>query len=363
MKVLLDNDVILDYMLERQPFFVEAEEIFMLNAKKKITVFVSAITPVNVFYTGRKLKGKEFTLKAVRRLLLLVEVCRLDKKILQSAFTLNFTDYEDAVQKQSMAEIAKSLKLNYGLFRKAVNLQRFRLIKFLKKIMKIQKSLSVLIILFASIQICFAQETPKAKLLDEFGEITSEDFVARLDYLWMQLAEQPNSTAYVVIHNGKISNDRQRFRYEQWAKGHIKDRRFDENRIFIIRAKDKDELHIQIWLVPEGAEKPEYTEAVWNLKLSPNAKPFLWTATKWQDGLSTPPEYLSLNLFSEYLSSNPTSRGNFVVFAKSKKEFYEEQEKITNFLVEKYGISRKRLRFFYFKEKHDYPQVEVWLLP
>ena len=98
MRILLDNDVILDYVLERQPFFVEAEEIFMLNAKKEITVFVSSITPVNVFYTGRKLKGKEFTFKAVRRLVLLVEVCRLDKKVLQSAFTLNFTDYEDAVQ-------------------------------------------------------------------------------------------------------------------------------------------------------------------------------------------------------------------------------------------------------------------------
>lgn len=229
--------------------------------------------------------------------------------------------------------------------------------------MKIKKALSVLIILFASFHLCFAQETSKAKLMDEFGEISWEDFVARLDYLWMQLAEQPTSAAYIVIHNGKISNDRQRFRYEQWAKGHIKDRRFDENRIFIIRAKDKDELHIQIWLVPQGAEKPEYPETVWNLKLSPNTKPFLWTATKWQDGLSTPPEYLSLNLFSEYLSANPNSRGNFVVFAKSKKEFYEEREKITDILVKKYEISRKRLRFFHMKEKNDYSQVEVWLLP
>ncbi len=105
MKILLDNDVILDYVLERQPFHKQAEEIFMLNAKKEITVFVSGITPVNVFYTGRKLKGKEFTFKAVRRLLLLVEVCRIDKKVLQNAFTLNFTDFEDAVQCASaMAE-------------------------------------------------------------------------------------------------------------------------------------------------------------------------------------------------------------------------------------------------------------------
>ncbi len=98
MKILLDNDVVLDYVLERQPFYVPAEEIFMLNAKNDITVYISGITPVNVFYTGRKLKGKDFTFKAVRRLLLLVEVCRMDKQALQNAFTLNFTDYEDAVQ-------------------------------------------------------------------------------------------------------------------------------------------------------------------------------------------------------------------------------------------------------------------------
>ncbi len=98
MRILLDNDVVLDYVLKRQPFYVPAEEIFMLNAKNDITVYVSGITPVNVFYTGRKLKGKDFAFKAVRRLLLLVEVCRMDKQILQNAFSLNFTDYEDAVQ-------------------------------------------------------------------------------------------------------------------------------------------------------------------------------------------------------------------------------------------------------------------------
>ncbi len=98
MKILLDNDVVLDYVLERQPFYVPAEEIFMLNAKNEITLYVSGITPVNIFYTGRKLKGKDFTFKAVRRLLLLVEVCRIDKQVLQNAFSLNFTDYEDAVQ-------------------------------------------------------------------------------------------------------------------------------------------------------------------------------------------------------------------------------------------------------------------------
>ncbi len=98
MRVLIDTNIILDYVLERQPFHREAEEIILRVAKKDFVGYVSSITPINVYYTGRKLKGKEYTLKAVRRLLRLVEVCTVDKKVLQNAFLLDFTDYEDAVQ-------------------------------------------------------------------------------------------------------------------------------------------------------------------------------------------------------------------------------------------------------------------------
>lgn len=98
LRVLIDTSVILDYVLERQPFHAEAEEIILRVARKDFVGYVSSITPINVYYTGRKLKGKEYTVKAVRRLLRLVEVCAADKRVLQNAFLLNFNDYEDAVQ-------------------------------------------------------------------------------------------------------------------------------------------------------------------------------------------------------------------------------------------------------------------------
>lgn len=98
MRVLIDTNVILDYVLERQPFHHEAEEIVLRVAKKDFVGYVSSITPVNVYYTGRKLKGRDDTIKVVRRLLRLFEVCAADKKVLQNAFLLNFSDYEDAVQ-------------------------------------------------------------------------------------------------------------------------------------------------------------------------------------------------------------------------------------------------------------------------
>jgi len=105
MRVLVDTNVILDYVLERQPFHAESEEIILRIARKDFIGYVSSITPINVYYTGRKLKGKDYTVKAVRRLLRLFEVCAADKKVLQNAFLLNFNDYEDAVQHEcAMAE-------------------------------------------------------------------------------------------------------------------------------------------------------------------------------------------------------------------------------------------------------------------
>ncbi len=98
MRILLDNDVVLDFLLERQPFYVKADEIFVRLQNKEFEIYISPITPINAFYTTRKEKGKDVAFKAVEGLIKLVEVCRISKSVLQNAFTLGFTDFEDAVQ-------------------------------------------------------------------------------------------------------------------------------------------------------------------------------------------------------------------------------------------------------------------------
>lgn len=100
-RVLLDNDVILDFILIRQPFFIEADEIFVRLQNKEFKAYISTITPINAFYTTRKEKDKDTAFRAVRGLLKLVEVCRTNKSVLQNALTLSFADFEDAVQSAS----------------------------------------------------------------------------------------------------------------------------------------------------------------------------------------------------------------------------------------------------------------------
>jgi predicted nucleic acid-binding protein len=98
MRVLLDNDVVLDFLLRREPFFPDAQELLIRGAKRELEIFISAITPINCFYIIRKAKDRETARQAVVKLLRIVKVCRVDRSILKDAFSLDFDDFEDAVR-------------------------------------------------------------------------------------------------------------------------------------------------------------------------------------------------------------------------------------------------------------------------
>lgn len=98
MRVLLDTDVILDVMTARVPFDAEAAELLDLSEKGAFEAYISALTPLNVFYIGRKAKNPANLRKAIRELLQIVKVCPLNDSVLDAAFALPFSDYEDAVQ-------------------------------------------------------------------------------------------------------------------------------------------------------------------------------------------------------------------------------------------------------------------------
>jgi predicted nucleic acid-binding protein len=49
-RVLLDTNVVLDFLLDRAPFAEAAAEVWEANRQGRIEIYVSAITPVNVFY-------------------------------------------------------------------------------------------------------------------------------------------------------------------------------------------------------------------------------------------------------------------------------------------------------------------------
>lgn len=98
MRVLLDTDVNLDFILARQPFFVQAEQSFIAIAQNKVEAFIASITAINIYYISRKENGRDLTLQELGKLLNLFKICPVDSNNLQSALTSPITDYEDAVQ-------------------------------------------------------------------------------------------------------------------------------------------------------------------------------------------------------------------------------------------------------------------------
>lgn len=97
MGVLIDTNVVLDVILEREPFVETAINLFALIKAGKIQGYISA-TITNIFYIVRKLKGREVALEAISRLLQGLNLCSVETRVIQQALHLNLHDFEDGVQ-------------------------------------------------------------------------------------------------------------------------------------------------------------------------------------------------------------------------------------------------------------------------
>ena len=98
MHVLIDTDVVLDLLLKRQPFFADAFALWQAADQGRFERYVSAITPINVFYIARKANGVAAARRVLAELLAAVRIAPADATILQAAIVSTLTDFEDAVQ-------------------------------------------------------------------------------------------------------------------------------------------------------------------------------------------------------------------------------------------------------------------------
>ena len=101
MRVLVDTDVILDFLLERPGFVDNAQAIWEANSRGDLDGYIAAITPINVFYLARKLKGIDTARLLVNEMLSMWRICPVDDLVLKAAVASGLSDYEDAVQQAS----------------------------------------------------------------------------------------------------------------------------------------------------------------------------------------------------------------------------------------------------------------------
>lgn len=98
MRVLIDTNVVLDFLQEREPFVDDAAKIFAKIDAGELEGFISAITITNIYYIIRKVSGKIAAQDALAQIMTDLHICAVDRGILEQAIALNFQDFEDAVQ-------------------------------------------------------------------------------------------------------------------------------------------------------------------------------------------------------------------------------------------------------------------------
>ena len=98
MKILLDTNVVLDLLLEREPFVENVIALFEQIEQNKLEGYIAATTITNIFYIIRKTEGREFALAAINRLLTGLQFCTVDRQTVETALSFNLKDFEDSIQ-------------------------------------------------------------------------------------------------------------------------------------------------------------------------------------------------------------------------------------------------------------------------
>jgi predicted nucleic acid-binding protein len=104
MKVVIDTNVVMDVLTNREPFVISSESVFALAAKNEIQAAITANTITDIAYLLRKHCRDTHTVKnSLRNLMELFDIIEISKDICLKALELPMNDYEDAL----LAECAR----------------------------------------------------------------------------------------------------------------------------------------------------------------------------------------------------------------------------------------------------------------
>lgn len=96
-RVLFDSDVLLDILLERQPFFTTSALALDSVAQGKVEGYLAGHAVTNIFYLLRRQLGSEKSREVLNTLLVKMKVAAVTDAVIREALLSPFTDFEDAV--------------------------------------------------------------------------------------------------------------------------------------------------------------------------------------------------------------------------------------------------------------------------
>jgi predicted nucleic acid-binding protein len=98
MRILLDTNVILDLLLNREPWVAEAAQIWRMCTDGHLGGYVCASSITDIFYIARRLTDVTRARAAVRLSLATFMICPVDRDVLEMAGGMTGNDFEDNLQ-------------------------------------------------------------------------------------------------------------------------------------------------------------------------------------------------------------------------------------------------------------------------
>ncbi|MEM6801079.1 MAG: PIN domain-containing protein [Bacteroidota bacterium] len=96
--VFVDTDVIIDFLIDREPFSQKSAEVFALAESERINIYVSSLCFNNIFYICRKIVGFTKAMDLLQKLESISEILPVGKITIKQALVARYTDFEDGIQ-------------------------------------------------------------------------------------------------------------------------------------------------------------------------------------------------------------------------------------------------------------------------
>ena len=219
------------------------------------------------------------------------------------------------------------------------------------------KLLINLCLMFQLNAVAWAQtSSATARKFDEFGDIQASDLIARLDNLAVNLSNEPNTKAFLVVYRTRRDLPGLSNRYAHRMKSYLMDPRgIPTERIIIVDGGVAACLTQELWIAPPGTAPKPRDDAYDN-----SYKPSVYKLDEhyyhlgndplemsyWPD----PPENLIgyLETFGEMLLKDPKLVGYLVAFREIERDGQHTPQLMLqterNFLIKEFRIKPSRIK-------------------
>ena len=103
-RYLVDINVLLDYLQQRQPWYPQARALFLAERQERLDIYIATNTVSTLFYLVRQHEPPRKALLTLEILLQRVRLADVTGAVIMRAFRLGLEDLEDGIQAAAALE-------------------------------------------------------------------------------------------------------------------------------------------------------------------------------------------------------------------------------------------------------------------